>query len=210
MSGVKIGVDADALLDFSKRAAQAAKLTTPTLIVGLNEVGDGLVSTLARTLSRDTGVTLAQVRALMKVERATRNRPAYEVSISRGLFDEDTSQIEGGRGSSNFGTRRPGALVLVISQKDELVCMDCTAMEAMGPVTIEFANEHVPVHPNCRCVIVPYVQPRRRLPVTFTTVTGTSSRRRAGTKPIDQDRTIRQLAQDILDRSATTIKVQLT
>ena len=210
MSGVKIGVDADALLDFSKRVAQAAKLTTPTLIVGLNEVGDGLVSTMARTLSRDTGITLEQVRALMRVHRATRSNPAYEVSISRGLFDEDTSRMEGGRESSDFGTRRPGALVQVVTQKDDLVCMDCTAMEAMGPIPIEMAREHVPVHPHCRCVIVPYVQPRRRLPVTMTTVTGTSSRRRAGTTPLEADRTIRQLAQDILDRSATTIRVQLT
>src|SRR4051812_41535657 len=79
-SGVKIGIDTDELVQFSKRAAKAAQLTTPTIIVGLNEVGDGLVSLMARSLSNDTGLALEQVRALMKIERATPSRLSYEVS----------------------------------------------------------------------------------------------------------------------------------
>jgi hypothetical protein len=74
------------------------------------------------------------------------------------------------------------------------------------------AQAHVPAHPNCRCVILPYVQPRRRMPVTMTSVTGTDPVRRAGASamPTDADLTLRQLAQALLDRTATSIKVQLS
>jgi len=143
------------------------------------------------------------------LRRATRNDLEYEINISKRLLEGDADDIEGGRTSADFGKRRPGTLVIVVSQKDELVCMDCEALEAIGPMPVETAMEHLPVHPNCRCVIMPYVQKRRRLPVTMTSLTGTSSRKRGGVKLIDQDVTLRQLAQDILNRTATTIRIQL-
>ena len=180
---------------------------------GLNEVGDGLVSLMANRIATDTSLSIAQVRGMFTVARASRANLKYDIHIMRGLLEDNAKQrLEAAQipENRNFGTRRPGTLVMVVSQKDELVCMECAALEANSPMPIEVAHAHVPAHPNCRCVIMPYVSPRRRLPVTMTTVSGTSSRRRAGTQPVDMDATLRQLAQNLLNRMATNIKVEIT
>jgi len=208
--GVSVGIDTKELEIFAKRTAQVQKLTPPTIAIALNEIGDSLLSLMTQQLAKDTGLSLEEVRGLFRIDRATRNDLEYEIHVSKKLLEGDADDIESGRTSKDFGKRRPGTLVIVVSQKDELVCMDCEALEAMGPMPVETAMEHLPVHPNCRCVIMPYVQKRRRLPVTMTSLTGTSMRKRGGVRRIDQDVTLRQLAQDIMNRTATTIKIQLT
>jgi len=210
MSAVTIKVDTSEVLELGRRVTALQRVTTAGVAIGLNEVGDGLVSVLATNISKDTGLEIEQVRGLMKVRRASRTNLNYEVEIDPRLSGADVSELEGRRESKDFGKRKPGSLVIIVSKNDELVCMDCQELAAAGPMPVETAMEHIPKHPHCRCVIMPYVQKGKRLPVTMTSVTGTSARARMGASSIPEERqTIRQLAQKILDRSHNDIKIQL-
>jgi hypothetical protein len=210
--GLKVGIDTSELLDFANKADKSAKVTKPVIAAGLNDVGDSLVSVMAINLTRQTGLSLEQVRGLMRVKRAKRNDLAYEVRIDEGLLEDGVRRLEGGRENTNFGKQDPNRMVVVVSKKDELVCMDCEELEAAGPMPAHVAAAHVPKHPNCRCIIMPYVQKGKRLPLTMTTVSGTDPRRRMGGKKaiIDEDLTLRQLAQNIMDRTARTIRIELS
>lgn len=210
-NGLKIEVDATDLIKFANRAAKVESATTPLIADSLNKIGDGVVSIMAQRMQRQTGLELEKVLGLIKVERAERNDLEYEIRINQGLVEREFRTLEGQREVREFGTEDPEALVIIVSKEDELVCMECEVLAASGPMSIEIAKAHVPVHPNCRCVIVPYVQARRRLPVTMTSLSGTDPVRRAGVKPLlfDAEATLRQVAQSILDRTATTIRIQL-
>lgn len=207
---ISIKVDTTELREFSRSLREKSeKNTKPALAAGINEVGDDVVSLIANTISRQTGLTLDQVRGAMKVKRANRSALTYEVRFKPSLL-EDPRALEGKRESKEFGKHEEGDLVIVVSRKDELVCMDCEELEAAGPMPFEVAKAHIPRHPNCRCIIMPYVQKGKRLPVTMTTLSGTDSTRRArGTVASDVDLTMRQLAQTILDRSAASIRIAL-
>jgi hypothetical protein len=207
---VTVQVDTSALEDTIRRINNVQRVTQAAITVSLNEVGDGLVAVLATSIAKDTGLEIEQVRGLMSVHRATRGNPNYEISIDPNLTKTGARGVEGGRESKDFGKHQPGALVIVVSRQDELVCMDCEELAAAGPMPIEVAMEHVPKHPHCRCVIMPYVQKGKRLPLTMTSTSGTSAQQRmGGTGQMDERQTLRQLAQKILDRTARDIKIEL-
>jgi hypothetical protein len=205
---LRINVDVQELIDLSKKLTQAAKVTSTAISIGLNEVGDQVLAALAVDLTRDTGLALEQIRGLIKVRRSTKNRLEYEMTINEHLLERELTKLEGKRESKDFGDRKPGQLVIVVSKKDELVCMDCEELAAAGPMPIEIAKQHVPKHPHCRCVILPYIS-KKRMPVTMTSVSGTSSRKRAGEKNINEDKTMRQLAQEIINRTSRDIKISI-
>lgn len=208
---LNIKIDSSDLLEYTKRLTDAQRVTSPALALSLNNVGDGLVAVLTTNLSKQSGLVVDQVRGLMKVRRATRNNLAYDISFKAELGSEAQGRkFEGRRESKDFGRREPGQLVVVVTKKDDLVCMDCEELGAAGPMPIEVAMEHVPKHPNCRCVIMPYVS-GKRLPLTMTSVSGSDQVRRSGEKraALDQTLTLRQLAQDILDRTAREVRIQL-
>ena len=205
---MKFGVDVSDLLRTTRRLDEAARQTKPALAKSINEVGDGLVSILATQFSKETGLALEQVRGLMRVKRATRNDLNYDVVVNNRLLEDDPITLEGRRESSDFGQRQPRALVIIVNQKDDLVCMDCEELQAAGPMPIEIAREHIPKHPNCRCIILPYVAKGKRLPVTMTSLTGTDPARRTGRRQ-NRDLTLRQMAQAILDNTKTDIRISL-
>ena len=209
---LKVKIDTSDLVEFVGQANKLEKVTKPALITGLNVLGDQMVSVLSRNLQRSTGLGLEQVLGMIKVDRADPGDVAYEVKINHRLLERGARTVEGQREIREFGTEQPETLVIIVSKEDELVCMECSVLAASGPMSIEIAKAHIPAHPNCRCVIIPYVRVRRRLPVTMTSLTGTDPVRRtsAGPLPVDVDMTLRQLAQSIADRTATTIKIQLS
>jgi hypothetical protein len=210
MSAVTVQVDTTQLTETVRRLNNLQRVTKAGLALSLNEVGDGLVAVLATNIAKDTGLELEQVRGMMKVSRASRSNLNYEVSMDPRLTQDGARDLQGGRESKDFGKHKPGSLVIIVSKKDELVCMDCEELAAAGPMPIEVAREHVPKHPHCRCVIMPYVQKGKRMPMTMTSVSGTSATQRmGGTQPMDERQTVRQLAQKILDRTARDIKIEL-
>jgi hypothetical protein len=209
---LKIGIDTRSLVEFTKQIEKAGGKNNTQLAVGLNEIGDNLVSLVASDLTKKTGLSLEEVRGMMKVSRANRSKLHYDVTVKKDLLDPPKGQqLEAKREDRDFGKRRPGQLVIVVTQKDDLVCMDCQELEAAGPMPVEIANEHIPRHPHCRCVILPYVQKGKRLPVTMTSTTGTSSKARSQTKtsPMEEDLTLRQLAQDVINRTASKVRLEL-
>jgi len=202
---LKLKIESPDLVEFSKRMAAAAKVTQPVIAAGINEVGDSLVSVLASSLVQQTGLSLEQVRGLIKVDRASRGDATYKLTINEGLYeDQALRKLEGKRESTDFGKQMTGELVIVVSKKDELVCMDCEELAAAGPMPVEIARQHVPKHPHCRCIIMPYVQKGKRLPVTMTTLSGTGRG-----KKVEVESTIRQLAQTILNKATRTVKIEL-
>ena len=210
MSAVTVQVDTTQLTETVRRINNLQRVTKAGLALSLNEVGDGLVAVLATNIAKDTGLELEQVRGMMKVSRASRSNLNYEVAMDPRLTQDGARDLQGGRESKDFGKHKPGSLVIFVSKKDELVCMDCEELAAAGPMPIEVAREHVPKHPHCRCVIMPYVQKGKRMPMTMTSVSGTSATQRmGGTQPMDERQTVRQLAQKILDRTARDIKIEL-
>jgi len=212
--GINLKIDATALVRFANRAEKVSKITTPLLVVGVNTVGDGVVSIVAQTLQERTGLTLEQVRGMIRVRRAAKGNMGYEVTVNKRLMTEDVDTLGGQREIREFGKRQPGEMVIVVSKKDELVCMDCEELAAAGPMPIEIAMQHVPKHPNCRCIIMPYVQKGKRLPVTMTTLSGTNAQRRMGRgqlrTPLETDVTLRQLAQNVIKSANGKMKISLT
>lgn len=204
---MKIGVDTRDLVRFIGRMDEASKKTTPALAKSINEVGDGLISILASNLANDTGLSVSQVRGLMRVKRATKADLKYDIIVNNRLLEDDPSTLEGKRESRDFGKQKPDALVVIVSQHDDLVCEDCEELAAAGPMPMQIAREHIPKHPHCRCVIMPYVQKGKRLPVTMTSVTGTGTAKRSGRR--NADLTLRQMAQDILKNTRTNIRIEL-
>ena len=205
---MKIKVNFDDVIEYAKRLTRAKETTTPAISVGLNEVGDGLVSILTGNIAKETGLDVEAVRGLMRVKRATKNDLSYDVIVNNRLLEDDPSTLEGKRESRDFGRQRPDTMVIIVNQKDDLVCPDCEELAAAGPMPIETAREHIPKHPHCRCVIMPYAPKGRRLPVTMTSTTGTSAGRRSGQRQ-NRDITLRQMAQTILDQMATKIRIEL-
>jgi hypothetical protein len=203
---LNISIDTSEVVAYAKHLGEAQKLTKPIITTGLNEVGDGLLTVLATALSRQTGLNIEEVRGVINVKRASRSHMTYELELHPNLLT-DPSRLEGKRESGDFGKRQPGALVIVVSKHDELVCMDCEELEAAGPMPVEVAKAHIPKHPNCRCVIMPYVEKGKRLPVTMTTLTGTDAAKRADVANVDL--TIRQIAQSIMEKTANKIRIEL-
>jgi len=208
---IKIDADTSDLVAFAKRLENVGKLTKPVLADGLNEIGDSLVALIATDVSKKTGLNLEEVRGLMRVSRANRSDLTYDVTLKSRLIESPKGrEVEPGKESKDFGKREPGELVVIVTAKDDLVCADCVELEAAGPMPAEIAAEHVPKHPHCRCVIMPYVQKGKRLPVTMTTVTGTDPKARTQTStPLEDDLTLRQLVQQVMDKSATHFRVEL-
>ena len=207
--GITFKFDTSELAAYSRNIARASRVTSTAMAVSINGVGDDLVSLLAVGLSRQTGLHLEQIRGLMKVRRASRSRLTYEMVVPHSLLSELESRRLEGKKEKGFGPFKPGQLVIVVTQQDELVCMDCEELGAAGPMPAEIALEHIPKHPNCRCVILPYVKRGQRLPVTMTTLSGTDPIRRSGGIDINENKTLRQLAQDILNRTTREVRLQL-
>jgi Prophage minor tail protein Z (GPZ) len=206
---MKIAIDTSGLEAYVAKANKVDEnVIQPTLAVSLNTVGDGLLSLMATNFSKETGLAVEQVRGLMRVKRATKNDLSYDVIVDNSLLEDDPRTLEGRRESRDFGKQRPDTLVIIVNQKDDLVCPDCEELAAAGPMPIEVAKQHVPKHPHCRCLIMPYVQKGKRLPVTMTTMTGRSPTRRSGQRQ-DREMTLRQMAQEILDKTVTKIKIEL-
>jgi hypothetical protein len=210
--GINLKIDTTALVKFANRAAMVAKITNPLLAIGVNTVGDGVVALVATQLQQRTGLALEQVRGMIKVRRASRGSLKYEVVIDQRLMQEKVDTLAGQREIKEFGKRQPGEMVIIQSAKDELVCMDCEELAAAGPMPIEIAMQHVPKHPNCRCIIMPYNQPGKRLPVRMTTLSGTDPKRRMGGQlrtPLETDVTLRQLAQNVINSAGGKMKIGL-
>ena len=203
---MKIGVDARDLATYSAKLERAEKATTPALATSLNDVGDGLVVVLATNLSRETGLAVEQVRGLMQVKRATRNSLNYDVIVNNRLLEDDPSTLEGRRESRDFGKQRPETLVIIVNGEEP--CADCEELAAAGPMPIEVAREQIPKHPHCKCVIMPFVPKGKRMPVTMTTMTGTDPAKRSGRRQ-NREMTLRQMAQEILNKSVTKIRIEL-
>ena len=45
--------------------------------------------------------------------------------------------------------------VEIVTAQDGLVCDDCLELESRNPLTINEAQEALPMHPNCRCAFAP-------------------------------------------------------
>lgn len=206
---MKIEIDTSELQAYIAKLDKAQKSVTPNLATSMNTIGDGLVALLSTSLANETGLAVEQVRGLMRVNRATKNSLRYDVIVNDRLLEDDPSTLEGRRESRDFGDQKPKVLVIVVNASDGMVCHDCEELAAIGPMPIEIAREHVPKHPHCRCVIMPYVPKGRRLPVTMTTLTGTDPYVRSGRRQ-NREMTLRQMAQEILDKTVTNIKIELT
>jgi hypothetical protein len=206
---VDLSVDTSDLLKFARKMEDTAKTTGPIITTSLNEIGDQVLSLVATNLTKQSGLTLEQVRGMIKVKRASRNDLAYELTIQKELEEgDDVRKLEGKRESTDFGKRDPNDLVIIVTKDDDLVCMDCEELAAAGPMPLDVAKEHIPKHPHCRCVILPYVQKGKRLPVTMTSVTGTDPEKRMG-RSIDVDMTLRQIVQDVISKSENKFKLTL-
>jgi hypothetical protein len=207
---LKINVDTSELVEFVGALDKAQKLTTPLIAAGLNEMGDAVSSLIAQSLSKQSGLPLEQVRGVMDIRRATRGNMRYEIKVDPDLMEGKPMQ-DGGRERTDFlGKTNPSMMVIVVSKQDELVCMDCEELAAAGPMPMSVAMQHVPKHPHCRCIIMPYVQRGKRMPVTMTTLSGTSASKRMGSQSLDVDLTLRQMAQKILDSTSNSIKIELS
>jgi Prophage minor tail protein Z (GPZ) len=204
---MKIGVKYDDLIKYQQRLKEGEKAVKPRMAASLNKVGDDLVSVLTRNISKETGLAVEQVRGMMQVKRSTKNDLTYKLNVDRRVWSDDPRTLEGRRESKDFGRTDPKTLVIIINQDDDLVCTDCEALAAAGPMPIEIAREHIPKHPNCRCIIMPYAQKGKRLPVEMTSLTGTNPEKRAGRQ--NRDLTIRQMAQEIINKTVTDIKISL-
>ena len=125
--GLKIDIDTSELVEFVTALTRAQKLTTPLITAGLNEVGDGLTSLIATSFSKQSGLTLEQVRGAMDIRRASRGNLSYEISVDPDLIgNKDPASLEGGRERTDFLSKsNPSMMVIVVSKKDELTCMDC-------------------------------------------------------------------------------------
>jgi Prophage minor tail protein Z (GPZ) len=214
--GLNFSMDTSAVDKFADsmdaKAKEYSEQIPKALAGGLNEIGDQVVSLVAAKLAASTGLALEQVRGLMKVKRAKNKALTYEVSINAGLLEGkgEAEKLEGKRESVDFGSRAPRAMVVWIAKDDELVCPDCEEMAAAGPMPIEVARRQHPKHPNCRCILLPYTPKGRRAPVTMTTVSGTDPRKRMGGKaPVDVDMTLRQIAQEVINKSAGKLRLEL-
>jgi hypothetical protein len=203
---MKIAIDTSAVEKYSQKLDRAEKATKPIISVGLNEVGDGLVSILARDISKETGLAVEQVRGLMRIKRATKNDLKYDIIVNNRLLEDDPTTLEGRRESRDFGKQRPKTMVIIVNGPEP--CADCEELGAAGPMPIEVAREHIPKHPHCQCVIMPYTPKGQRLPVTMTTTTGTSPSQRSGQRQ-NRDVTLRQMAQEILKKMTTKIQIEL-
>jgi hypothetical protein len=205
---MRIEIDTSDLKNYIDKLEKTAKAIPTTMVAGMNVVGDGLVAVLATNLSKETGLAVEQVRGLMRVKRARGSDLSYDVIVNNRLLEDDPTTLEGRRESRDFGKQAPKVLVIIVNQKDDLVCNDCEELAAAGPMPIETAREHVPKHPHCRCVIMPYVPKGKRLPVTMTTMTGTEPAKRSGRRQ-SREMTLRQMAQEILDKTVSKIKIEL-
>jgi len=204
---MKKAVDLSGLKALNKKLAKGGEAVKPAMTKSLNKVGDDLVSTLTQRLSKESGLPVERVRGMMRVKRATKNDMAYKLTVDGRIWDDDPRTLEGKRESRDFGKIDPSSMVIIVNQDDDLVCMDCEELAAAGPMPLKIAKEHIPKHPNCRCIIMPWAQRGRRAPVTMTSLSGTSAEKRSG-KP-NRDLTVRQMAQEILNKTMTNIKIEL-
>ncbi|HET9534277.1 MAG TPA: hypothetical protein VFP43_02890 [Mesorhizobium sp.] len=205
---MKLGIDFSDLLKFTKRLTEdGPKASKIALSESLNEVGDTLLSQLTQNLAKETGLPVEAVRGKISVKRSTRTDTTYNLKVDGRIWDDDPRSLEGQRESRDFGKIDPKTLVIIVNTDDDLVCTDCEALAAAGAMPFAIAKRHVPKHPNCRCIIMPYAAKGKRLPVQMTSITGTNPEKRAGVQ--NRELTIRQMAQDIINRTVTQVKIEL-
>ena len=210
---MRIAIDPIDLGKFNKKIDDLAKQTNLALSKSINKAGDDLVALLISDLSMKTRLDTEQVRRNVSVKRASKGNLAYSITIKNKILDEPET-IEGKR-EGLPKSKRPGKLedddaVIIVHADDDLVCSDCEELAAEGAMPFSVAKEHVPKHPNCRCVIMPY-RPRtprgKRLPVTMTTLTGTDPVKRSGREDVSV--TLRQMAQRIMDQTIRNVRLEL-
>jgi hypothetical protein len=56
----------------------------------------------------------------------------------------------------NWGVWGVNVLAEMVTAGDDRVCEKCEALTLANPYTLEAAMNLLPVHPNCRCICLPY------------------------------------------------------
>ena len=185
-----------------------------TAIAALNKVGNKFLQRLSAEVAKTGVVSEEQVRDIVRVTPATKDKLVYSVeygdSIQReGRRSRDSNEIEGGE-------FQPNDLVKIVTMDDDFDCQICRDKADDSPylyseiVSLPHHSGHgiqqAPgvqthlLHPNCRCVLQHY---QARDPMT-----GQFARRPTDFSVDvigDQDRSIKEIAEELADEIAEQI-----
>lgn len=113
-------------------------------------------------------------RAEAKLQRADDRRAQAESALAQAEAEAEDAQrqtstaqadLVGAQGELEIAEGTLAAiesgegLVNVQTAGDEKVCPECIALAAGGPYSVDEADTLLPVHPNCRCALVPVEEP---------------------------------------------------
>jgi hypothetical protein len=178
---VKIKVNADDLLKWSRYLDEIPKRTRPALAKAMNDYGNGVANSAAQVIAGQTGLDVHDVRSQIQIKPATSSDLTWKMDASKVAKhgDDDWERPWDKRSDKDF---QKETLVKIVTSGDEHTCEICEDAASKSPYTMEEINtlamkwKHWDpptgssaartnlLHPNCRCAIVPF-RPQRKMAV---------------------------------------------
>ena len=163
---IDINIDVSDLLKWSRYLETIPKKTPTAIARALNTVGDNVVRRIADYVSTGTGLHPDDVASLMTVKRASPSDLTWSIDASQLAPPSLDWSRPWDKPADQEQTFDSSILVKIVTAGDEKVCPVCERLAEQSPYTLPEAQQLLPVHENCRCLLTSW-QATRKLPVTF-------------------------------------------
>lgn len=161
---VDIVFNATDILKYARYYDELPKKIKPALANALNFIGKTVVDKTVDYIEQTSGLNTADIREMIEVHEATPENLNWDMDASRVAPPSlDWSRPWDKAQSDVFDD---STLVKIITMEDEKVCPICERAADESPYTLTEAQEMLPLHPNCRCLLQAFSS-SRRLSVTF-------------------------------------------
>lgn len=181
---IEVSVKTDEILKWARFMQEIPKRTPRAIANSLNAAGDEILRQSIDYLADMTGLDVPDVQNAIAVRRATPSRLEWSMDASAITLEESPNWERPWESSSGDKSFKSQQLLKIITSEDFKVCPVCEEAAENSPYTPEDINklaakwkDYEPphpvegprtnlVHPNCRCVTVPW-EVSRRLNVNF-------------------------------------------
>lgn len=168
---VTVDINATDLLKWARHLEKVPEAMKPAIANTLNFVGNSVVDKTVQFIADNTGLDPTDIRNTMLVHQATSDDLTFQMDASQVAPPSlDWSRPWDTKDQSSFDQSDAdfdqSMLVKIVTMEDDLVCQLCQDAAEDSPYTLEEAQQKLPIHPNCRCLLQPFYS-YRRLPVVF-------------------------------------------
>jgi hypothetical protein len=221
---IRVTINTEALLAAIEDLSNFSRKIQAGASLALNQAASSMADEIAVVMAAKTGREVGDVRAELRITQASPTNPTLTIDASAVVPEQPTDTtpsksrltpgqrvFPGRRRSINANVRRDtfeakpvstvyeGQGVTIVAIGDERTCEQCMAMNGRV-MSMEAAQVIVPIHPNCRCTIVPLPETQLPMKVVMPVQGGFG-----GMGGMNVDATLQDLAQTLMARGGKMI-----